>query len=194
MPPVAAPPPRPALASRDASRTSKPPDSQAKSAPRPTSLGALVRRKLAALTADERKAELAAAKAAPSQLSPRPAAPVRLASADPKAGLSDPIGDKITGEIQQGWPSGFAQAPAFDEEHPEELSYRPFSIGPILTQHAGHDHPVLAQMHHPDTGRLFDMLDEPDRLFPSVVPARPASRRADVGRANSTAPRSARIP
>lgn len=167
LPPVAAPSPRPVLATL-APAASKPLEST-KSDVSPKSedsLGALVRRKLAALTADERKSEKAAAKAAAIVA----AAPVRLASADPRAGLNpglaDPIGDKITGEIQQGWPSGFAQAPAFDEEHPEELSYRPFSISPILTQHAGHDHPVLAQMHHPDTGRLFDMLDEPDRLFP----------------------------
>ena len=88
------------------------------------------------------------------------------------------IAEKITGDTLKSWPSGYAQAPAFDEEHPEELSYRPFSIGPILTAHAGHDHPVLAQMHHPDTGRVFELLDEPDRLFPLTF--RPGKQVAEL--------------
>lgn len=172
LPPVAAPPPHTALAAVAPTATKPVAAGKSEAGKSGDPLGALLTRKLAALSADERKLAVVASRTAAAETAAAPApvaapaAPMRLASADPRAGLSDPIGDKITAEIQRGWPSGFAQAPAFDEEHPEELSYRPFSIGPILTQHSGHDHPVLAQMHHPDTGRLFEMLDEPDRLFP----------------------------
>lgn len=94
------------------------------------------------------------------------AAPTRMAALDPKTIAPPAPPGTINGETLQSWGSGYAQAPEFDEEHPEELSYRPFSIGPILTAHAGHDHPVLAQMQRPDYGRVFELLDEPDRLFP----------------------------
>ena len=104
--------------------------------------------------------------------------PTRVASNDPAAGLSALADAPVTGETLKSWPSGFAQAPAFDEEHPEELSYRPFAIGPILTQHTGDDHPVLARMQHPDTGRVFEMLDEPDRLFPLTF--RPGKQVAEL--------------
>ena len=62
-------------------------------------------------------------------------------------------------------------APAYDEEHPEELSYRPFPIAPFLTATASADDPALARMVHPDLAKTLEMLDQavsvpPMRLRP----------------------------
>ena len=65
------------------------------------------------------------------------------------------------------------QAPDFDEDHPEELSYRPFPIAPLMTLTASADDPALAIMTHPDVSRTLDLLDSagsmpPMRLRPGV--------------------------
>jgi uncharacterized protein YcbK (DUF882 family) len=54
----------------------------------------------------------------------------------------------------------FVPAPAYDEEHPEELSYRPFPIAPFLTATASADDPALARMVHPDLNKTLEMLDQ----------------------------------
>ena len=69
--------------------------------------------------------------------------------------------------------SSFALAPDFDEDHPEELSYRPFPIAPLLTATASADDPALAILSHPDVARTLDLLDQagsmpPMRLRPSM--------------------------
>ena len=71
----------------------------------------------------------------------------------------------------------FVPAPAYDEEHPEELSYRPFPIAPFLTATASADDPALARMVHPDLAKTLEMLDQagsapPMRLRPGPQPAR----------------------
>jgi uncharacterized protein YcbK (DUF882 family) len=65
----------------------------------------------------------------------------------------------------------FVPAPAYDEEHPEELSYRPFPIAPLLTATASADDPALARLTHPDLARTLELLDQrgsapPMRLRP----------------------------
>jgi uncharacterized protein YcbK (DUF882 family) len=60
----------------------------------------------------------------------------------------------------------FVPAPAFDEEHPEELSYRPFPIAPLLTTTASPDDPVLARMVHPDLMRALEFIDQPNQSPP----------------------------
>ena len=67
-------------------------------------------------------------------------------------------------------------APAYDEEHPDELSYRPFPIAPLLTASASADDPALVQMVHPDLGKVLELMDQPDsvppmRLRPGVYQA-----------------------
>jgi uncharacterized protein YcbK (DUF882 family) len=67
-------------------------------------------------------------------------------------------------------------APEYDEEHPEELSYRPFPIAPLLTATASADDPALVQMVHPDLSKVLDLLDQQDsvppmRLRPGVYEA-----------------------
>ena len=60
----------------------------------------------------------------------------------------------------------FVQAPAYDEEHPEELSYRPFPIAPFLTATASADDPALARMIHPDFSKTLEMLDQSEPVPP----------------------------
>ncbi len=70
----------------------------------------------------------------------------------------------------------FVPAPAYDEEHPEELSYRPFPIAPLLTATASADDPALARLTHPDLARTLELLDQggsvpPMRLRPGAQAA-----------------------
>lgn len=67
----------------------------------------------------------------------------------------------------------FVVAPDFDEDHPDELSYRPFPIAPLMTTTASADDPALATLIHPDFARTFDLLDQtgsmpPMRLRPTM--------------------------
>jgi uncharacterized protein YcbK (DUF882 family) len=54
----------------------------------------------------------------------------------------------------------FVPAPAYDDEHPEELSYRPFPIAPLLTLTASADDPALARMVHPDFAKTLEFIDQ----------------------------------
>jgi uncharacterized protein YcbK (DUF882 family) len=54
--------------------------------------------------------------------------------------------------------TSFVPAPAYDEEHPEELSYRPFPIAPFLTATSSADDPALARLVHPDLGKALEMI------------------------------------
>jgi hypothetical protein len=67
---------------------------------------------------------------------------------------------------------------AYDEEHPEELSYRPFPIAPFLTTTASVDDPVLARMVHPDLSRTIEMLDQAGSVPPMRL--RPGSQMAQL--------------
>ena len=60
----------------------------------------------------------------------------------------------------------WAVAPAFDEEHPEELSYRPFPITPYMTETSSPDDPALARMEHPDVAKTLELLDQAGELPP----------------------------
>jgi uncharacterized protein YcbK (DUF882 family) len=55
-------------------------------------------------------------------------------------------------------------ATEFDDEHPDELSYRPFPIAPLLTERA--EEPLLAELVLPDTGRALEMIDQPVSRLP----------------------------
>jgi hypothetical protein len=66
-----------------------------------------------------------------------------------------------------GWETTtWTPAPAFDEDHPEELSYRPFPLGPLLTATASLDDPALAQMVHPDLARTLEVIDDAGEIQP----------------------------
>ena len=75
-------------------------------------------------------------------------------------------------------PNSFVAAPAFDDDHPEELAYAPFPILPLLTETASADDPALARMVHPDVGRTFDMIDDVGRILPMRL--RPGEQMAQL--------------
>jgi uncharacterized protein YcbK (DUF882 family) len=52
----------------------------------------------------------------------------------------------------------WAVAPAFDEEHPEELFYRPFPIAPFITVSASADDPALQRLVHPAIDETLEYL------------------------------------
>jgi hypothetical protein len=75
-----------------------------------------------------------------------------------------------------GWSNGYASAPEYDEEHPEELFYRPFPLAPLLTASASPDDEALARMWEPDVAATLDMLD--DELVALPMTFKPAGRAA----------------
>lgn len=62
--------------------------------------------------------------------------------------------------------SRWASAPEFDDDHPEELSYRPFPVAPFLTQSASADDEVFLKLVHPDLNRTLDLLDDKPIVLP----------------------------
>lgn len=120
-----------------------------------------------------------------------PAAPdeANAATATPE-GSFDP-----DAEVRRaGWDTTtWTAAPAFDEDHPEELSYRPFPLGPLLTATASLDDPALAQMVHPDLARTLEVIDDAGEIQPMRF--RPRQKVAELmwsqqfhGRAVQTSP------
>lgn len=85
----------------------------------------------------------------------------QVASLDPAAGLDPPkLGS--TNAPAEGW----APAPEFDDDHPEELSYRPFPVAPLLTQSASADDEALVKIVHPNLERTLDLLDDKQIVLP----------------------------
>jgi len=87
----------------------------------------------------------------------------------------EPEAAGMRGRLRLGSPLGerasFVSAPAYDEEHPEELSYRPFPIAPFLTATSSPDDPALIQLVPPDIAKTLEMLNQtgsapPMRLRP----------------------------
>lgn len=104
---------------------------------------------------------------APPQPARRPAGP-QVAAIDPRAPIAGapPL---VTSDAPQ---PVFVAAPAFDDEHPEELSYRPFPIAPLLTVTPSTNDPALAMLQAPDVSETLRLLDQeggvpPMRLRPN---------------------------
>ena len=104
---------------------------------------------------------LAAAAAAESGNPAAPAAGQQVASLAPEK-LSSSITDMSPDSLGSGW----VQAPAFDEDHPEELSYRPFPLAPLLTETSSIHDPQLAGLQHPDVAATLDALDDDGTIAP----------------------------
>ena len=64
------------------------------------------------------------------------------------------------------WPTGFAGSPEFDDEHPNELSYRPFAVAPLLTETASIDDPTLSYLTHPENKGIMDTIASGDDPLP----------------------------
>jgi uncharacterized protein YcbK (DUF882 family) len=86
--------------------------------------------------------------------------------------------DEMLNDADESWNSGWAPAPEFDEEHPEELSYRPFPVAPFLTQSASPDDSALVDLVHPDVARTLDLLDDRSIVLPLRL--RPGRQVAEV--------------
>jgi hypothetical protein len=98
------------------------------------------------------------------------AAPALVRRPDAKPAADEPQGSHDP-EAAAGLPGGapgaqWAAAAEYDEDHPEELSYRPFPLGPMLTASASPDDPALTQLVHPDTARTLEVLDEDGAVLP----------------------------
>jgi hypothetical protein len=99
---------------------------------------------------------------------------LRLAAADPTDDARAMRALKAA--VPMGRNAGFVPAPAFDDEHPDELSYRPFPIAPLLTASSSADDPALTRLVHPNLARTLEMLDQgisalPMRLRPGLQSA-----------------------
>lgn len=93
------------------------------------------------------------------------AAPVsrerQVASLSPEASPNS-ITDMSPNDLGTGW----AQAPEFDEDHPEELAYRPFPLAPLLTDSPSAHDPQLAGLQHPDVAATLAALDDDGSSIP----------------------------
>jgi len=105
---------------------------------------------------------VAALEPAPAPTGPQPPAPVTAAT-----GFSD----------------GWAPAPEFDDDHPEEVSYRPFPIAPLLTESASADDVALVKLVQPDIARTLDLLDDRPVVLPLRL--RPGEQTAEVAKAQT---------
>ena len=84
------------------------------------------------------------------------------------------ITDMSPGSLGNGW----VQAPEFDEDHPEELAYRPFPLAPLLTETASARDAQFEGLQHPDVARTLDVLDDVGAIQPMKF--RPGQQVAEV--------------
>jgi uncharacterized protein YcbK (DUF882 family) len=113
---------------------------------------------------------LAAAAAAAEGGQPSASPTARVASLDPSAGT---VTDMRPASLGDGW----AQAPAFDEDHPEELDYRPFPLAPFLTDKPTARDQPLAEMQAPDVAATLEVLDDVGGVLPMKL--RPGKQLAE---------------
>lgn len=71
-----------------------------------------------------------------------------------------------TADSRFGWGNGWVRAPAYDDEHPDELYYRPFPLAPLLTASASADDPVLAKLQHPDVAATLEFVSDEINALP----------------------------
>lgn len=90
----------------------------------------------------------------------RPAAPARAIGEDPSATASPR--DAGPALSRGRW----VPQPEFDDDHPEEMSYRPFPVAPLLTQSPSADDAALVTLVHPDVARTLDLMDGDEVVIP----------------------------
>lgn len=86
----------------------------------------------------------------------------RMALARLAAAKTSAEADEATGRF--GWGSSFVRAPDYDEDHPDELAYRPFPLEPMMSSKA--DDPQLAQLQPLDVGRTLELMDDGGAVAP----------------------------
>jgi hypothetical protein len=77
-------------------------------------------------------------------------------------------------------PDDWISAPAFDEEHPEELFYRPFPIAPYITLTASADDLALRQMKAPTIDKTLLLLVEDGADMDPPLQMRPTTHIANL--------------
>jgi uncharacterized protein YcbK (DUF882 family) len=82
----------------------------------------------------------------------------QVASLDPAAGT--------TGDMRPASLSDWAQAPAYDDDHPDEMAYRPFALAPLMTDNPTARDQPLAAMQAPDVAKTLDVLDDVGGVMP----------------------------
>lgn len=87
-----------------------------------------------------------------------PAPIAQVASLDPAAGT--------TGDMRPASFSEWAQAPAYDDDHPDEMDYRPFPLAPFLTDKPTARDQPLAPMQAPDVAATLNVLDDVGAIEP----------------------------
>ncbi len=85
----------------------------------------------------------------------------QLAALEPEKAAAS-ITDMSPDSLGVGW----VQAPEFDEDHPEELAYRPFPLAPLLTDTSSAHDPQLAKLQHPDVAATLEMIDDIGEIPP----------------------------
>ncbi len=86
---------------------------------------------------------------------------LKLASANPAIlRRGDPLSrrDRIASLPRD---DGWVRAPAYDDEHPEELSYRPFPVLPLMSEKSVSENRQLASLTQPDFKRTYLLIGEP---------------------------------
>lgn len=85
--------------------------------------------------------------------------PQRVAAVDPARDAAP-----LTDAGRFGWGTGWVSAPAYDEEHPEELSYRTFPIAPYLTDSA--NQPLMHELLPHDVAKTVEFIDQATSQVP----------------------------
>ncbi len=116
--------------------------------------------------------------AAPAPVSRSPEAAMALRKQTQVASLDPSVLDPRKLVADKPAAAGWAPAPEFDDDHPEELSYRPFPIAPLLTQSASADDEALVKLVHPNLERTLDLLDDKQIVLPMRL--RPGDQIAEV--------------
>lgn len=100
-------------------------------------------------------------------------------TAEPEIAAPAPA-PEIAAASADGWGAGtrWVTAPEYDEDHPEELSYQPFPIFPLMTATSSPDDPVLIQLVHPDIAKTLEVIDDIGEVQPMRI--RPLQQVAEL--------------
>lgn len=116
---------------------------------------------IAAPTPAVRPSKALAAAALPAQPAP-PERNTRLAALIPQDQESASVTDMSPDGLGNGW----VQAPEFDEDHPEELAYRPFPLAPLLTDTLAMAPAKFNTLQHPDVAQTLETIDDMGAVLP----------------------------
>ncbi len=95
---------------------------------------------------------------------PDPAKSEAIPASEPVENASLKAAALLQGRFDGG--TSWIAAPAYDDDHPEDLAYQPFPIGPMVTETASIDDPAMTTLVHPNAAKTFAMLDDDGRILP----------------------------